>query len=325
MHQHAAWEDVHSTALLEAAFDAAVDGMVVIDEHGRIEIANAAVERIFGYPPSELVGLNVSRLMGARDRERHDDYVSGYVDGTKPRRVIGIGREVVGARADGSRVPLLLSVAETRIDGLTHFVGVLHDISDLAHTRDELAEARTERDEYEQRARTDGLTGLHNREYLQALLEAELEAAGAAETLAVVMVDIDHFKRINDEYGHPFGDAVLQTVARRLANSIRRHDQLARWGGEEFCILLRRVTDAEALWARVQECRQRDQRPPDRHRRRDGRGHRLGRGRLIQIEHSTQLLWWPPPTTRCTRPSAPAEIASRSQRSTDNASHRSCP
>ena len=256
MHQHAAWEDVHSTALLEAAFDAAVDGMVVIDEHGRIEIANAAVERIFGYPPSELVGLNVSRLMGARDRERHDDYVSGYVDGTKPRRVIGIGREVVGARADGSRVPLLLSVAETRIDGLTHFVGVLHDISDLAHTRDELAEARTERDEYEQRARTDGLTGLHNREYLQALLEAELEAAGAAETLAVVMVDIDHFKRINDEYGHPFGDAVLQTVARRLANSIRRHDQLARWGGEEFCILLRRVTDAEALWARVQECRQ---------------------------------------------------------------------
>jgi len=101
---------------------------------------------------------------------------------------------------------------------------------------------------------TDFLTGFHNRRYLHARLREELARAQRAKSpLACLMIDVDHFKRINDQYGHPAGDAVLREVAQRIDAEMRISDTGARFGGDEFAIVLSQadLTDAEKVAARV--------------------------------------------------------------------------
>jgi two-component system cell cycle response regulator len=88
----------------------------------------------------------------------------------------------------------------------------------------------------------DGLTGIHNRRYLQEYLERELgRAARHARPLSLVLFDIDHFKNINDSHGHVAGDYVLSTLARRVHEIIRTEDVFARYGGEEFAVICRAI------------------------------------------------------------------------------------
>jgi PAS domain S-box-containing protein len=114
---------------LEAILENTVDGILVIDSRGVVQSVNKAVERIFQYTPEEVVGHNVSMLMPSPDRERHDQYLSRYLREGQPR-IIGIGREVVGRRKDGSLFPLDLAVSEARMEGKSLFAGVVRDISE---------------------------------------------------------------------------------------------------------------------------------------------------------------------------------------------------
>lgn len=111
-----------------AIVQAAADGIVVIDARGRIEAFNPSAERIFGYTGAEVLGKNVSMLMPSPHREQHDGFLSRYLE-TGEARIIGIGREVVGVRKDGTSVPLHLSVGEMLVDGERKFTGMLHDLS----------------------------------------------------------------------------------------------------------------------------------------------------------------------------------------------------
>lgn len=113
-----------------AILEAAVDGIISIDEHGLIDSANPAAARMFGYQPSELLGSSVSRLMPAPFAERHDGYIQRYLE-TGENRIIGIGREAVGLRRDGSQFPLYLAVSEFRLRGRRCFTGIVRDISEL--------------------------------------------------------------------------------------------------------------------------------------------------------------------------------------------------
>ena len=114
---------------LRALMDAAVDAICVIDGAGSIIQFNLAAERLFGYPENEVLGKNVSCLMPEPDRSNHDDYISRYL-ATGERRIIGIGREVEGARRDGSTFPMNLSVGETDGPaGSRRFVGIIHDLT----------------------------------------------------------------------------------------------------------------------------------------------------------------------------------------------------
>lgn len=111
------------------------DAMIVIDEKGRIISFSAAAERLFGYAESELVGKNVSCLMPQPDRSRHDQYIDNYLD-TGERRIIGIGRIVVGQRRDGTTFPMELSVGEAGEQGSRIFTGFIRDLT--AKERDDL-------------------------------------------------------------------------------------------------------------------------------------------------------------------------------------------
>ncbi|MCP9472496.1 MAG: response regulator, partial [Nitrospira sp.] len=114
--------------LLRAIFETTVEGIVVINERGLIEMVNPAIETLFGYKPEELIDHNVSILMPAPYDREHDGYLKNYLT-TGVKKIIGIGREVVAKRKDGSIFPIDLSVGEMMIKGTRKFTGIIRDIS----------------------------------------------------------------------------------------------------------------------------------------------------------------------------------------------------
>lgn len=130
-------------AQLRSIFDTAPDALVVIDEKGKVEQFSASASRMFGYAPAEVIGQNVRMLMPAPYREQHDGYLQRYLD-TGEKRIIGIGRIVVGLRKDGSTFPLELSVGEVVQDGRRLFTGFLSDITERQATEQTLHELQAE-------------------------------------------------------------------------------------------------------------------------------------------------------------------------------------
>ena len=126
LHQERASQEAE--ARWRALIDSAVDGIVVIDASGAIEVFNRAAERMFGYTEQELLGRNVSLLMPSPHREEHDGYLSRHIQ-TGEQRIIGIGRDVTALRRDGDTFPVHLSVGDMRVGTERHFTGILHDLS----------------------------------------------------------------------------------------------------------------------------------------------------------------------------------------------------
>ncbi|MGF1612288.1 MAG: PAS domain S-box protein [Kiloniellales bacterium] len=126
---HTAQSLQDSEAQLRAVFDTAVDGLVVIDGSGTIRSYNRACEALFGFTAEETIGQNVKMLMPAPYREEHDGYIESYRR-TGERKIIGIGREVVGQRKDGTTFPMELSVGEARRGGEPIFIGIIRDITE---------------------------------------------------------------------------------------------------------------------------------------------------------------------------------------------------
>jgi PAS domain S-box-containing protein len=127
-------------AKLRGILESAVTAIITIDIRGLIESVNPATESLFGYAASELSGQNVKILMPEPYRAEHDGYIDSYV-ATGTRKIIGIGREVVGRRKDGTTFPVHLSVSEFEADGERYFTGMIHDISDRKHAEDALLES----------------------------------------------------------------------------------------------------------------------------------------------------------------------------------------
>ncbi len=121
--------EAESEARLRALLEAAADAIISIDERGAIQSVNPAAERMFGYPARDLIGRNVSSLMPSPYREEHDGYLARYL-ATGEKRVIGIGREAVGLRKDGTTFPMDLSVAEARLGDWRAFVGIIRDLTE---------------------------------------------------------------------------------------------------------------------------------------------------------------------------------------------------
>ncbi|HSL59232.1 MAG TPA: EAL domain-containing protein [Acidimicrobiales bacterium] len=223
-----------SEEALRAVVDSAVDAIVRIDAAGRIITANPATSRLFGYDEAELRGRGAEVLLAEPDRSDHAAHlwVYGPVRGARP---LEVRREVVGRRQDGSTIPIQLTVTENDLHGEVVHVAVLRDISEHKAVERRLAHA----------ALHDPLTGLGNRLLLLDRLERARAAVLRRERISALMfLDLDRFKRINDSLGHDAGDRVLTTVAGRLRAELRPEDTVARVGGDEFVVL---VEDLEGI------------------------------------------------------------------------------
>lgn len=113
---------------LEAVFQTATDGIIIISERGTMELVNQAAAKLFGYSQAEMQGQNVRMLMPAPDKEKHDHYIKSYLD-TGIGKIIGIGREVIGQKKNGDTFPLRLSISEVPFSGKRTFTGIVHDLT----------------------------------------------------------------------------------------------------------------------------------------------------------------------------------------------------
>jgi diguanylate cyclase (GGDEF)-like protein/PAS domain S-box-containing protein len=210
---------------VQRLIDVIPDPFYVKSAEGRFLIVNEAFARAHQVSPEELVGVDsyILEPEEAADAVRREDravVAGGQVDKEEHRAVPGTRDE---------RFHQVVKRRSVHVDGSPVVVGAHFDV-----TRWKVAERELERVAYE-----DSLTGLANRRYF--LAEAERAAARAdrhGQALSLLIFDLDHFKRINDGHGHQAGDDVLCRVAERARKSLRSEDMPARWGGEEFVVLL---------------------------------------------------------------------------------------
>jgi len=130
-------------AHLQSILDTVPDAMIVIDERGVVQSFSSAAERLFGYAPSEVLGTNIKRMMPSPYRESHDGYLDRYLK-TGEKRIIGIGRVVVGERKDGSTFPMELAVGEMRSSNQRFFTGFIRDLTERQQTEARLQELQSE-------------------------------------------------------------------------------------------------------------------------------------------------------------------------------------
>ncbi len=135
--------DPRDDALFRILIATAMDGIIVTNESGMIAIYNSACERLFGYPPEMVIGRNVKMLMPAPYQGEHDGYLTNYRK-TGERHLIGMGREVVGLRQDGSTFPMYLSIGEGVLDAEKIYVGIIHDLTEEQGAKRQLQELQSE-------------------------------------------------------------------------------------------------------------------------------------------------------------------------------------
>ena len=234
--QHAA----NQAALQEAAqrtlaiLDSMLDGVVTINSHGLIESFNRAATQIFGYTAAEAIGRNANLLMPADQATQHDWYFQHF-DKASTDSMVGQSTESTGQRKDASVFPLGLSISKVERSGEPIFVGVFRDITQQRHAKEEILRL----------AFYDSLTHLPNRRLLQDRLEqALMTSTRTAQQGALMFLDLDHFKHLNDTLGHDLGDELLKQVAARLRTCVREGDTVARLGGDEFVVLLEGLSPA---------------------------------------------------------------------------------
>jgi diguanylate cyclase (GGDEF)-like protein/PAS domain S-box-containing protein len=227
----------HETERLAAkVFDCAQEAIMIIGPRGRILKVNRAFSDLTGYPPEDVIGGYVYEYLKPDDFQacNHQEALMAMSNGMSWQG------EIPAKRRNGEIFLMGLSMSQIQDgDGLdSHLVAIFTDITD--------------RKQYEKRlehlATHDRLTNLPNRALLQDRLEDEIwNAQNRAIKLAVLFIDLDGFKVVNDLYGHDIGDRVIQSVAVRIRDSVRKSDLVARVGGDEFAIVAGDITEPSSV------------------------------------------------------------------------------
>jgi len=227
------WEN---QARMQAVLHNVREGIISIDIKGCIEDANPAAAELFGYTQDELIGKNVRILMPEPQRSMHDTYLRNY-HRTGQKTVIGSNaREMTGLHKNGYEFSIEINVAEMDLDGSKHFVGLVRDITERKLAEDKLTRL----------ALYDQMTGLPNRTMFYRQTEFFLaQAKRIHHMMAILFIDLDGFKSVNDTLGHDAGDLVLKAVGKRLHGCIRDSDIAARMGGDEFTVILNNIQSVE--------------------------------------------------------------------------------
>jgi diguanylate cyclase (GGDEF)-like protein/PAS domain S-box-containing protein len=207
--------------------NACPDGILWVNQAGRIMLANPAMEGLSGYAVNELEGQNVDIFLPQHLRARHGEAIRDYF--RNPRaRPMGV-EDLVLVHRSGEAIPVDISLGFWDDEDESHAIAYIQNLSERKGFEESLRH----------RALHDQLTGLPNRWLFNLQLTQALALAKRNKRqVAVLMLNLDDFKSVNDSFGHASGDALLVQVAQRLQGALREHDTLARLGGDEFAILL---------------------------------------------------------------------------------------
>jgi PAS domain S-box-containing protein len=200
----------------------AANAIVMVDPSDAISFWNPAAEKLFGYSAEEAMGMGLHKTIVPR--RHYEDFRKGFARfaETGEGAVVGKTLEMTARKKDGTEFPVELSISGIRIKEQWHAVGIIKDITERKQAEQKLREY----------AEKDSLTGLLNRrKFYEALGQEKERAARYSRPLSLVMFDIDHFKAVNDTYGHAVGDKCKTTVSIVAA---ARSNVLGRVGGEEF-------------------------------------------------------------------------------------------
>lgn len=225
-----------SQSQLQAIIHNALDGIIMINEHGEIQGFNPAAEQIFGYSRQDILGKDVKLLMPEPIRSEHETFIGQYMQTGLSKMIGQRGREVTAIRKNGEQFPMEISVSEMVLGGQQYFVGIIRDITERKLTEQKIAYL----------AHHDYLTDLPNRAlFMNSLEHSVCLAKRNTYKVSVLFLDLDGFKKINDTLGHETGDLLLQEVAKRLKAVIRDSDTVARVGGDEFVFILDNIGSEE--------------------------------------------------------------------------------
>ncbi len=208
----------------------AEDAVVIIDSSHRIVLFNSGAEVMFGFTAKETVGERLDMLMPERFQLQHDVMVDEFGAGSLETKTMSRrNRQIYGRRKDGNEFVANAQIIRLGDKTTRYYAALFRDVSQNKRTEEELLRL----------AATDPLTGAYNRREFTQMAEREaLRSHRYHHPLSMMMMDLDHFKRLNDTYGHTAGDKVLQRFTTLCSNTLRNVDIFGRWGGEEFVALL---------------------------------------------------------------------------------------
>lgn len=216
----------HALGLLEKIFNTMQEGLMITDSHNIIKVINPAFTKVTGYSAEEVIGKTPQILKSGRHTEEF--YKQMWKALSSTGHWTG---EIWNRRKNGEIYPEWISISSIRdeSDTITHYVATFSDISTLKISESKLQHL----------ANHDALTGLPNRILFYDRFKMAAASAEREQTfLAVLFLDLDRFKPVNDTYGHYTGDLLLQAVAERLQGCVREEDTISRVGGDEFLVLL---------------------------------------------------------------------------------------
>ena len=223
--------------LASTVVDNTMEGVVVTDAHSRILSVNAAFTRMLGYTEAELLGQKPSAFKSGRHDKAFYEAMWASIHRTGHWQ-----GEIWNRRKSGEVFPERMSLSAVRdmAGEVTHYVCMFTDNS----------EEQAQRLQLEFLAHNDALTGLFNRQWFGLQLDnAVQEASTSGEQLAVLLVNLDRFKDVNDSYGHTMGDEVLKHIARQMQSALRPADLLGRMAGDEFAVVARHLRHADGAAA----------------------------------------------------------------------------
>jgi diguanylate cyclase (GGDEF)-like protein/PAS domain S-box-containing protein len=222
---------------IRALLETAPDPIVELDCDGRIVMANARTDELFGYERSEVVKRPIEKLFAERSRELVADRFHAVIGGADSAGSLGLGQDLWGQRKDGTEFPVDVAVSTVSTDEGPVITSIIRDVTDRKRFETQLKHL----------ADHDALTELFNRRrFEEELTEYGEYVRRYGERGAVLLLDLDRFKFINDTHGHKAGDEVIRSVGAALRESVRSTDVVARLGGDEFAVLLKNVHRAEA-------------------------------------------------------------------------------